>query len=351
MKVSDPNLTEVETRERARTWYSLYSLEILITEITGRPKSIFLLDVTIPIDLIEQVASTTDDIQRDHDNLTSNRASKKAWLEFLGEGRYLSYAMTGGVVPWKSFASVGQGVSRQYFAQRLSLCRLSDKISSQLYTGTSGDSWSEIQHKIGDLQSELRNWAESLPTDLAIQGQGSGATDPRVKIELSMYYQSLQMILHRPCLCQVIIENESIRSQEFNRSAARACVHAAMSMLAIMPDNPTAHEAYQLLPWWALLHFVAQATAVLLLELCLGSQHFPDETLEVVNYLRKAMAYLWCITDGSLSAYRAWRIFRQLLSEVSRMYEHLDLVDIPEEAPQPPGWEQGYEPAVGRAFD
>ena len=123
-----------------------------------------------------------------------------------------------------------------------------------------------------------------------------------------------------------------------------------MSMLAVMPDSPSAHEAYQLLPFWALLHYVAQATAVLLLELSLDGQHFPTETTEVVNYLRKAMAYLWCMTENSLSAYRAWRIFRRLLSAVSERYDDLDVADIPEEAPQPPGWEKEDEERITHAF-
>jgi len=123
-----------------------------------------------------------------------------------------------------------------------------------------------------------------------------------------------------------------------------------MSMLAVIPHIPSAHEAYQLLPFWAFLHYVAQATAVLLLELSLDGRHFPTETTEVVNSLRKAMAYLWRMTKTSLSAYRAWRIFRRLLSAVSERYEDLDVADIPEAAPQPPGWDEEDEESVTSTF-
>jgi hypothetical protein len=120
----------------------------------------------------------------------------------------------------------------------------------QLYSGTLEDSWAQIQRKIGELQTELRHCVEDLPDDLAIQSKVPAASDLRTKIELLMYYHSVQMMLHRPCLCEIVIENESLRTQEFNRHCARACVHAAMSMLAVMPDSPSAHEAYQLLPFW-----------------------------------------------------------------------------------------------------
>lgn len=338
LRVSDPSMKQDEKDRRARTWYSLYSLEVLIAEVTGRPKSISLSDVTISISTFHSHEEPRGSASRRSSSFESSTNSRKFWLNFLNSDTDIPQGMTGGVIPWKNFATVGRSAPASHFPQRLLLCRLSDKIAAELYTGTLDDSWAEIQRKIGELQTELRYWAENLPDDLAIQSKTPTDSDPRVKIELSMYYHSVQMILHRHCLCEIDIENESLRSQEFNRSCARACVHAAMSMLAVMPDNPSAHEAFQLLPFWALLHYIAQAAAVLLLELSLDSQHFPTETDEVVNYLRKAMGYLWCMTQNSFSAFRAWRIFRKLLSEVAKRYDDLSIADIPEDAPQPSDW-------------
>lgn len=350
LKVSDPKLSEADRERRGRTWHSLYSLEILLCETVGRPKAISLVDVTLPTrDLTTSRAESQGDSQRTGE-LSLSEQSRKLWVDFLRAGRNIPQGMGAGQLPWKSLASVGQDISPSYLPQRLKLCRLSDKIATQLYSGTSEDSWSETQQKISQLQMELKRWADNVPDDLAMQSSVSVDTDPRVKIELTLYYHSLQMILYRPCLCEVWIENESTGSQEFNRSAARACVHAAISMLATMPDNPSDHEAYQLLPWWALLHYVAQATAVLLLEMSLEAPHFRDELGELTNHLRKAMAYLWCMTEGSLSAYRAWRIFRQLLSEVMHRYEYPGLEDIPEYAAQPHGWCEEHEMDVRRAF-
>lgn len=349
--MSDPGLDDAEKERRARTWHSLYSLEVLISEITGRPKSIFLSDVTAPMTLVSKRAEIErSSIPRDPNQMTTTE-SRRLFLDFLRARREISQAMTGGMVPWTSFPSLGQGISPLYFPHRVQLCRLSDKIAPQLYSGAANDSWSEVQGKIGELQTELRHWLETLPDELNLQSDVTVNTDPRAKIELSMYYYSVQMILHRPCLCEIVIENQSFSSQEFNRSSARACVHAGMSLLAIMPDNPSAHEAYQLLPWWGLLHYVAQATAVLLLEMALGCQHFRTEISDVINYLRKAMAYIWCMTGTSLSAYRAWRIFRRLLTAILERHDDYDTVDIPEEASQPPGWTEQNEAAVQRHFN
>ncbi|EXJ89948.1 hypothetical protein A1O3_03015 [Capronia epimyces CBS 606.96] len=350
LKVSDPSLAEWDRERRGRTWHSLYSLEILLCEILGRPKAISLGDVTIPVTLSDSSHAGEQPKSPHAREFNLSEKSRMLWLDFLRAGRNIPQGMGGGALPWKSLASVGHDILPAYLPQRLRLCRLSDKIAAQLYSGTSEDSWSETQRKIGQLQTDLSRWADKLPDELAMQSSVSLDTDPRVKIELALYYHSLQMILYRPCLCEVMIENESVRSQEFNRSAARACVHAAMSMLSMIPDNPSAHEAYQLLPWWALLHYVAQATAVLLLEMSVNAPHFSNEVEELTTHLRKAMAYLWCMTEGSLSAYRAWRIFRQLLSEVTNKYSGLGLEDIPEHAPQPHGWREEHEMDIRRAF-
>ncbi|KAK7883590.1 hypothetical protein LTR67_011089 [Exophiala xenobiotica] len=350
LRVSNPALDEAETARRARTWYALYCLEILIAEITGRPKSVFLSDVTTPTDMLQRQDHIAEGSMEDGDYMSALE-SRRMWLEFLRARRDISQAMTGGMVPpLTSFSSLGRGVSPRYFPHRIHLCRLSDKIATKLYSGTSDGTWAQVQRKIGELQTDLRFWSKSLPDELNLQSYVTMDTDPRARIELALYYHSLQMILHRPCLCDIVIETQSSASEEFNLSSARACVHAAMSLLAILPDNPSAHESYQLLPWWALLHYVAQATAVFMLEMALDCQHFKNEILEVVDYLRKAMAYIWCMTQGPLSAYRAWRLFRNLLSTIQDKNDQYHAVDIPQLACVPKGWTEEHEAAISKSF-
>ncbi|KAK7896904.1 hypothetical protein LTR67_004792 [Exophiala xenobiotica] len=350
LTVSDPAVNEIAREGRARTWYSLYSLEILIAEITGRPKSIQLSDTTATIETLQKPLIEERKVSQQTDNYASTVESRRMWLDFLRARHETSQAATGPMVQWIRSQSPGAGISPLYLPHRLHICLLSDRIAAQLYSGTSNDSWSQVQDKIGELQTDMTHWCETLPDELKLQSDAMADTDPRARVELAMYYHSLQMILHQPCLGEVNIENQSRQSKEFNRSSARACVHAAMSLLAIMPDNLRAPEAYQLLPWWTLLHYVAQATAVLMLEMTLSCQHLQNEIGEVMNSMRKAMSYIWCMTGQSLSAFRAWRIFRQLLSAVLNKYEHYGPVDIPEEAPQPKGWTESDDTSIRRTF-
>jgi hypothetical protein len=65
------------------------------------------------------------------------------------------------------------------------------------------------------------------------------------------------------------IQNESNTHGTSTTRQPVECVQAALTMLQLMPDHPNVSEAYRVLPWWSLLHFVCQAAAVLIMELCL----------------------------------------------------------------------------------
>ncbi|KAK5501291.1 hypothetical protein LTR07_005692 [Exophiala xenobiotica] len=344
--ITDITLNDTERERRARTWYSLYSLEILIAEIIGRPKSTSLSDVTIPIQALQRSLTEEQEVSQQNDSYRSTAGSRRMWLDFLTARHELPKIVTGEKVHWMSLAPPSRGVSRLYFSHRLHFCHLSDRIATQLYSGTSNDSWSQVQRKISELQTNLENMSETLPDELKLQSDETGDTDPRPRIELAMYYYSLQMMLHRPCLCDGLIENQSGESQEFNRNSAQTCVYAAISLLATLPDSLTAQGAYQLLRWWTLLHYVSQATVVLMLEMALNCQHLEEDVGKVMHYLRKAMLYISCMTGESLSAYRAWRMFRQLLSAVLRKHEHYGAMGIPEESHRPRGWTEDDEASI-----
>src|SRR2546423_4526043 len=160
------------------------------------------------------------------------------------------------------------------------------------------------------------------------------------------------MIVHRPCLCNLEgrIANESRISRDFNQEAAVECVDAALALLRLMPDSPNIAEAYRILPWWSLLHYVCQAAAVLILELCLAAQHCPSQVGEILDGLKKAISYLRLMARASLSAYKAWRVCRQLMADsTSRL--GIDTMDVPSDMPQPRGWTEGHETSLVQALD
>jgi hypothetical protein len=89
--------------------------------------------------------------------------------------------------------------------------------------------------------------------------------------------------------------------------------------------------------------------AVFVLELSLEKGHFGGSTKEMKPRIRKAMHYLWCMAAGSLSAYKAWRICRQMLRALEERRSDLEIADIPKEAYVPVGWTEQDENAMAKA--
>jgi hypothetical protein len=247
-------------------------------------------------------------------------------------------------MPWQNFQFIGYGESPQHLYHRTSLSTISSEAMTQLYMPTTNcDSWAATQKKIHSIDIQLVEWEQNLPGDLSLDSGVAINDDPRAKIDLALYYCSIKMIIHRPCLCHIHIPAESNASKEFNSNSARDCVQAACALVDILPEDPTAHEAYQLLPWWNLLHYLGQVLSVFILELCLKAEHLGDSAPLLIPPVRKAMLYLCCLTSDSLSSYKAFRIFRQMLSLLGSRGDGFDDAGIPLEPCVPGGWTQRHE--------
>lgn len=340
LKFTPGALSEAELARRSRVWWSLYRIEVLLSEITGRPKCLHAADFTVPFRSLfseeEGQVAATEAISIT--SLVPGVDSLTAWNKFLGPDIRIANKFSGSGVPWRNLGPIGLNISEAHFVAALELSGLSERMGSTLYLSPADLTWADVQATVRGLENDLERWQYELDRKQTMQAIDESSTDPRSIIELEMYFCSLRMVLFRPFLCEIQIEEESTESMEQNQHSARACVQAAVRLLQIMPDDPSAGEVLQVLPWWALLHYVSQVTAVLLLEMCLNIQHMQDETNEVLTSLRKALNYLWALAPGSKSAFRAWNIFRPLVEKVSQRFRRNVLADVPLEAPRPRTW-------------
>jgi Fungal specific transcription factor domain len=346
LKVADSAISMTDRIRRARTWHSLYCLEILVSEVTGRPRAIAISDITTPVDILEAPVRSTAISEQISTQYGAEAGSRRQWQKFLEQERPGSTFMLSSTIPLRSLVGIGNGAPASHFTHRIRLCFISHRIGTALYSANENHSWSDLQDRTNMLEKELLLWTRSLPSELTMQGPHNPHVDPRSKIELAMYYNSIRMILYRPCLCNIHIPNESRQSKDFDLESARKCVEAAISMTELMPDLRTAQEGFQLLPWWCLLHYTSQAVAVLLLEMCLNFAHFPGELERLVFALKRAMLYIYRMTSASRSAYKAWKIFRQVLDHASMEFAELDISDLPVDAPQPPNWSPAFEASL-----
>jgi len=134
---------------------------------------------------------------------------------------------------------------------------------------------------------------------------------------------------------------ESTPSRGFNQQAAASCISAARRLLALLPKRTANAHMSKMLPCWSLLHYLTQAGAVLLLELCLKAEHMPSQVRELLEDTDKVMAWLAQLAADSLSARRSWQIFRKLYLQAAAGVG-IEVV-IPEDIPKPAGWQAAYE--------
>jgi hypothetical protein len=314
---------------RSRTWWSLYGLEQLLGDFTGRPTSILDSDIAIPLDFPSVSVPAPQRPQRPQ----TTGAAQQALLD-----------------PSPPNLHSLQASSYLYFVSRIRLSIIGHKIRSSLYSsGQMNDAWSRVQQSIRDFDQELTQWLAALPEELSLpQGVDIGSSERRGgqlldSFELAMSYQSIRMILFRPCLCHLegVIPHESTVSQNFSQEAAISCVSAARALLDLLPNDAAALHASKMLPWWSLLHYLTQAGAVLILELCLKAQHMPAQVAQLLRDIGKIMAWLEEMAADSLSAWRSWKIFRKLSSQAAAGVG-IDVI-LPEDIQKPPGWKPAYE--------
>ena len=127
LKAADGTLTQSELEERARLWYSLYSLEVVMSEVLGKPPLTTLEYTTVPpqtvrTELVEDTSSFPDPL-----------GTRRLWVDYLRRSRGASQTMRGGQMPWQNFQYIGYGPPRQHLSFRAVLSIISNNVMTQLY--------------------------------------------------------------------------------------------------------------------------------------------------------------------------------------------------------------------------
>jgi len=193
------------------------------------------------------------------------------------------------------------------------------------------DSWHIIQEDITSLMRELDKWA--VHARLAGQNE-EGASEKRMHRNnqlLAFHCLSAKILICRPCLCRLEGHRErNDTSVELTKEAAGACVSAALAMTRLLPDQPDRLQtAYFQTPWWAIIHNIMQAAAVLLLKLSLGPSHAIHDGEMVVNSVKKVVRWLRFLSSTSHVAERAYKIVADII-QVSASRGHINVRSTPD---------------------
>jgi hypothetical protein len=235
LRHENPSISLNRRKALAQIWWSLYSIECVLTSIIGRPRTVSAIDCTVP----PPGAKGTEMETPLRENEISSAVSR------------VSESSAGGTVT--------NAILDPFDVAYVRLDILMDKVLSGLYSAQkSAKSWKAAQKEIASLSDELETWAlHSLSRGPAAAiAAASGHDLSREQLLLYLHYHSAKICITRPCLCRLDlrIKGQSEESIRFNQKTAGACIGAALDITSILPDPPNPAWYYENGPWWCAVH-------------------------------------------------------------------------------------------------
>ncbi|EPS25587.1 hypothetical protein PDE_00521 [Penicillium oxalicum 114-2] len=306
---------------RYRVWWSLYDIEHLLGVMTGRPSCIMDGSCTTPL----PVPFDESDFQKEEvAQLISvaGRGTSSPLDRVSLHGNTANLESTAESDSGESTAVADQKRSRTeylktlppcmslYFLQMTSLTIIAKRMTTKLYSPEALQSpWASIEFTIQSLTLSIDSWFMNLPPAYDFTSTQSSQCPVVQRMGLAFLFYSTKIGIARPCLCQPESSpSEDGKTREFCSKTAAECVESACHMLTLFPDNLDAALLHRISPWWCTLHYLMQATTVLLMELAFRSRHVPDKANMVLKAARKAVEWLAVISKKSTASARAWKL-------------------------------------------
>lgn len=286
----DPTASPTKKELLVRIWWSLYSLERLLTILTGRPSIIVDSTCSVPLPIAVPEELLTNDVNQ-MDMLRSEAATTPASSPITNR----SFSNT--TPPTMPRTSRDTAHSGTFFQATVQLRIITQNVLSSLYSaGTMIRPLELIHQDIFQLGQSLDQWLESLPPEFNFRTPSTQAHQ-RERTILGMYYRSAKILLTRPCIGGLGHgSTDQIFLAPFARRAAGVCIETANSALDCIDIQPNSRGLYEYGPWWCVVHHLMQALSVFLLGLV-----FMDPTphdIQVLGpYIRKAISLLYTMED------------------------------------------------------
>ncbi|KAL4948243.1 fungal-specific transcription factor domain-containing protein [Aspergillus filifer] len=277
LRFKDDKTPYASKEARTRLWWSIFSLEHLITSITGRisgcGESLSAADLPVPFE--EEGADKWNlglgDIFRDPElqanclQLTlfqnaEQAQSAAAWISKCSPSPTLVFHCI------VDLTIIAQAVINSVYSIQ-GLRETSGRLEQQLQKHSRNmDIW------LKKIPLPYRFFVS--PEDDSLDLSSRNDEFARERISLAIHYYSARITLCRPCLSHTpssLKQSSGPGSKASYRALMTlACLRAATIMLSILPDQPDTTWLTTMTPWWAILHHMMQATTALLIGLSTG---------------------------------------------------------------------------------
>ncbi|GFF66355.1 hypothetical protein CNMCM6936_008579 [Aspergillus lentulus] len=342
MKNTSETTPDISKEARYKVWWCLYTFEHMLGVMTGRSTCI-----------LDGVCTTPMPLPFDEEQLREPFAAKLLADQDMRQA-YIGSAMASSYVRQTPLNPPGgrdaQVTDKPRDARWLksqppsrSLCYLfytdlaviSQEIVNRVYSPDCVNTpWAHIENRIGELRARIDRWYHTLPEvfDFARKMAEEDQELLRLKLFLAFQFHSARITLGRPCLCRRDARpRDPSKKPTFSHSMAEVSLESALRMLELLPDEPNAIKLYQICPWWCILHYLMQAATVLLLELSFGNIHMPEEEPHFLAAAKKAVRWLYAMSECSAASRRAWQLCDGNLRRIACGMNY-DVSDMPESA-------------------
>ncbi|PVI05466.1 hypothetical protein DM02DRAFT_496722, partial [Periconia macrospinosa] len=314
LRNEDPTLPGSKKETLLRTWWSLHSIECLVSSVIGRPCVLASEDCTVEFPHIStdgNFGSPSQDAS-DHASITSRNDRRRSSASATSSNIQVSMRKPGG--------------PSSFLEAHISIGVITQKILSSLYSPRVGSQpWSYIQATIPTLLTELEVWrSHVLPHgNVKISDPFSSAAREREILQLRFYYYSKVILITRPCLCRTErrIKDQSDASFIFNDTTAKRCVKAAQDMADLLPEKPHLKYIFKNGPWWTLVHDIMQSLTVLLLELSYQCTHMLNEKARIVPRTKKLVHWLRAMRKTDPSSERAYTVVINIIRQSGHQFQ------------------------------
>lgn len=337
------NKLDAEALEaRHKLWWSIFLLENLLSVITGRASGLGngLPSAPPPLASKDMIPFTNNPSVSLLERLSDNPSMKWTMKQQLGRlkvQRDLMKAM--------------DATNELYFFCLSDLTVISHTASSGVYnTNTYNQGLEGIRSRINFYNGIMDNWLADLPDCMNLEGLKSGPSlsiNETYRVSLALHYHSARIVLNRPCLTRKRDRENDIKyhiSRE-RRDIDMNCLHSALAMLSIFPDEQS-KTWLRYAPWWTVLHFLVQATAILLINISFDCssrrQMSHDASTDSTNGLfsdssgvinrkailaetKKALMWLYHLGETDASARRDFDLCKKCIRRMEWKYVDLDI--------------------------
>ncbi|KAL1801751.1 hypothetical protein ACET3X_002093 [Alternaria dauci] len=264
VQTDDESVSPAQRHSMICTWWSLHSLDSLLSSIMGRPSIMPNDEITTPLP----------------DTCSPGRSQSAGIVSF------------------------------DFLNAETHLNLLTQRIISRLYTQRkSAPSWDHLRQITVSLVGDLDKWAVSYIPQLHSQEWKLAHKQQREVFLLKLQYHRMKILSTYPSLRRIerCFEAGTDDFNSLDESVAETCVRAAQNVASLLSAESQITNVYKKGPWWTIVHNIMQALAVLMIAISCPD-HFRDSLPASYRSVRQLVSSLRSMRNTNALAVRAYQI-------------------------------------------